>query len=194
MAHVLGTCSKKDPVKGGDYNHMRKLPKIITREEYEKLLKAAKRKELKLAMMLGFEAGMRISEIVGLKGKDGYWRVHPLTQDRVEAASIFISQGKGQKDRVVPRPKRMNENAKKLLPLKTSRRTLQRNVTELGKRVLGKHITFHMLRHGFATHLLDQGRPVHEVQMLGGWARLDTVGIYLHANPKKAIDAAREVF
>lgn len=171
----------------------RKLPKIINQEEFEKIFKAEKDKRIKLAMLLGFEGGMRISEIVGLGGKNG-WKINPLTKDRVREASIFISQGKGKKDRIVPRPKRMNSNAIKLLPLTVSRRTLQRRLTELGKKHLEKHITFHTLRHGFATHLIEQGRPMHEIQMLTGHARLDTLSIYLHANPSKAIDGAREVF
>lgn len=173
---------------------MRKLPKIINQEEFEKIFKAEKNKKIKLAMLLGFEAGMRISEIVGLKGKDGFMRIKPLSQDKVESASIFISEGKGRKDRIVPRPKRLNETAKAMLPLKVSRRTLQRHVTHLGSTVLKKKINFHTLRHGFCSHLAEQGRPLHEIQMLAGHSRLDTTGIYLHANPKKAIEGALDVF
>lgn len=167
----------------------KKLPKIINQEEFEKLLKAEPNKQMKLAMLLGFEAGLRISEIVGWKD-----RVPQLTKDRIESASIRVISGKGGKDRIVPRPKRINEKAIKLLPLKISRRTLQRRITDLGKKVLKKHITFHTLRHGFCSHLVNSGRPIHEIQMLAGHSRLDTTGIYLHANPKKAIEGARDVF
>jgi len=173
---------------------MRKLPKIITQNEFEVIFKAERLKAVRAAMLLGFEAGMRISEIIGLKGKDGYMRIKPLTPDRVDNASIFIDQGKGRKDRVVPRPKRFNNVAASLLPLKVSRRTLQRHVTELGKKHLGKNISFHTLRHGFVTHLINQGRPIHEVQMLAGHSRMDTTGLYLHASPEKAIEGAREAF
>lgn len=168
---------------------MRKLPKILGREEYELLLKAEKDKPIKLAIMLGFEAGLRISEIVGYRSK-----VPALTKDKIDNVTIRIESGKGGKDRIVPRPRRLNEAALRLLPLKVSRRTLQRKVTELGQRVLNKHITFHTLRHGFCSHLVNTGRPIHEVQMLAGHSRLDTTGIYLHANPKRAIEGAREVF
>jgi len=167
----------------------RKLPKIINQEEFERLFKAEDDKKIKLAMLLGFEAGMRISEIVGFKD-----RVPALTQDRVESASIRIIFGKGGKDRIVPRPKRLNENALKMLPLKLNRRTLQRKVTALGKKILKKDISFHTLRHGFITHLIEHGRPLHEIQMLAGHSRLDTTGIYLHANPIKAIQGATDVF
>ena len=174
-----------------------KLPKTITQEEFEQIFKAAKRsedkfrKQVMLGMILGLEAGMRISEVIGHKGKKNI--IEPLTKDQIEDASIRINQGKGRKDRMVPRPKRVTDAVIKLLPLTISRRTLQRRVVELGRKVLKKEITFHTLRHGFGSHLA-QKRPLHEVQMLMGHSRLDTTGIYLHANPKEAIDKAREVF
>jgi len=180
----------------------KKLPKIITQEEFEKLMKetiklerkAGKKSKLKikqyrLAMLLGFEAGMRISEIVGYKEI-----IQKLSKSQVDVASIKVLSGKGGKDRVVPRPIRFTERALKLLPLKIGRRSLQRFTTALGKKVLNKKITFHTLRHGFGSHLAGQGRPLHEIQMLMGHSRLDTTGIYLHANPAQAIKSAQEVF
>jgi len=168
---------------------VKKLPQIITKEEYEKLLEAEKGKEYKLAYMLGFEAGMRISEIVGWKEK-----VPALTADRVDEVSIRIISGKGGKDRIVPRPKRLNETAKKMLPLNIKRRNLQHRFKKLSLKILGKDLHFHCLRHGFCTYLVNQGRPLHEVQMLAGHSRLDTTGIYLHTDPRKAIESARGVF
>ncbi len=183
---------------------MKKLPKIISQEEFEKLMKEASKieqsiklksprklriKQYRISMLLGFEAGMRISEIVGYLDK-----VPALTKDKVESASIRIISGKGGKDRIVPRPKRFNSGAVELLPLKLKRRALQSFITNLGVKVLNKQISFHTLRHGFASHLLNSGRPIHEVQMLLGHSRLDTTGIYLHANPIKAIEGAREIF
>jgi len=167
---------------------MKKLPKIIIQKEFEMLFAAEKEKEYKLAYLLGFEAGMRISEIVGYKDK-----VPALTKENVDELSIKILSGKGSKDRVVPRPKRLNESARNLLPLKMSRRNLQFRFKNLCMEVLNKNLSFHALRHGFCSHLA-QTRPLHEVQMLAGHSRLDTTGIYLHANPKQAIEGAREAF
>lgn len=176
---------------------MRKLPKILTIEEFNKLIeyvdkdKPCNYKQYELAMILGFQAGMRISEIVGFKDK-----VPALTPDKVDlqAHTIRIESGKGQKDRIVPCPKDVNERAVKMLPLTLSRRSLQLFVTNLGHTVLGKKISFHSLRHGFGSHLANSGRPLHEIQMLMGHSRLDTTGIYLHANPKVAVEGARELF
>ena len=167
---------------------VKKLPAIISQEEFEKIFEAEKDKRYKLAYILGFEAGMRISEVVGYKDK-----VPALTPDRVDDVSIRIISGKGGKDRIVPRPKRLNATARAMLPLKIKRRTLQDRFKKLAMRVLGKDLHFHSLRHGFCSHLA-QTRPLHEVQMLAGHSRLDTTGIYLHADPKKAIEAAREAF
>jgi site-specific recombinase XerD len=175
----------------------KKLPKIITIEEYRKLLheNATRKKphwhEYGLAMALGFEAGLRISEIVGWKD-----RVPALTKDKLDFAGnhIRIESGKGQKDRIVPLPKSIKPKHTSLLPLKLSRRSLQHYVTRLGKDVLGKEISFHTLRHGFGSHLAGANRPLHEIQMLMGHSRLDTTGVYLHANPKKALEGARELF
>ncbi len=184
----------------------KKLPKILEQREFELLFKAntkqlaeakGKKKktirEFRLCMILGFEAGMRISEIVGYKRKDGT-TINPLTKEQFEGNQIRIIDGKGKKDRIVPKPKRLNETIITMLPIKIGRRALQKYFTKLGKEVLNKHITFHTLRHGFGSHLAGMGRPLHEIQMLMGHSRLDTTGIYLHANPRQAIEGAQNVF
>ena len=181
---------------------VKKLPKIISQEEFEELHDAAMKlekssgkkralriREYRLAMILGFEAGMRISEIVGYEKK-----IQRLSVSQIEGNSIRVIGGKGGKDRIVPKPKRINQKAIDMLPLTVSRRSLQKFVTDLGLKILKKKMSFHTLRHGFVTHLVNQGRPLHEVQMLAGHSRLDTTGIYLHANPQKAVEGAREAF
>lgn len=174
----------------------KKLPKIITKEEYEKLLdytlKQKKRhsKHYALCMMLGFEAGLRISEIVGHGTK-----LTPLSSYSIDPQQNTIRiTGKGGKDRIVPLPKRVSSKAIELLPIQLTRRAIQKYITYIGQKVLQKKISFHTFRHGFGSHLAGAGRPLHEIQMLMGHSRLDTTGIYLHANPKKAIEGAREVF
>ncbi len=180
----------------------RKLPKIISNEEFEKLLKAVdkvkyvtkkSRRQYKLAMLLAGEAGLRISEILGYERKDGKL-IPKLTKDKIEVASIRIESGKGQKDRVVPRPKRLNDKAVKMLPLTIQRRALQHFITKLGKDIIGKDMSFHTLRHYFCTECIRKGIPLHQVQMFAGHSRLDTTGIYLHADPSEALKKYQEVF
>lgn len=217
---------------------MSKLPKIINQEDFEIIfrnalkLKTENKKQYRLALLLGFEAGMRISEIVGLKafecksckssvmpsrieGKRVWtcdackreltpsemrrtpserWEIEPLMPADVSDTFIRVKKGKGGKERIVPRPKRMTDSAKALLPLKLKRRTIQKVIEELSEKYLDKKISFHTLRHGFCSHLANSGRPLHEIQMLAGHSRLDTTGIYLHANPEKTIKETIDAF
>lgn len=167
-----------------------KIPKFITQEEFEKIFEIEKDKKYKLAFLLGFEAGLRISEIVGFKDI-----IPPLKKENIDLQAHTIKVlGKGNKERIVPLPSRFNLNAYNMFPLKISRRALQWRITKLCKEVLNKDLTFHSLRHGFGSHLAGKNRPLHEIQMLMGHSRMDTTGIYLHANPKEAIEGAREVF
>jgi site-specific recombinase XerD len=175
----------------------KRLPKFINIEEYYKIQKYIKDKkpprweQYQVAIMLGFEAGLRISEIVGFKDK-----VPPLSKDKIDfqANTIRVESGKGQKDRIVPLPKNFKQKHLGMLPLNLSRRALQTFSEKVGRSVLDRKISFHTFRHGFGSHLAERGRPLHEIQMLMGHSRMATTGIYLHANPKKAVDGAREVF
>ena len=173
----------------------RKIPQVISQEEFEQLfsyvLKQKKKnsKVYALTMLLGFEAGMRISEIVGWKD------VPKLERDKVNfSQNIIWVKGKGGKERVVPLPKRVGNNAIKLLPLTLSRRSIQAFVTDTAKKVLDKHITFHTLRHSFATHYLNKTDDIRGLQVMMGHSRLDTTAIYAHVNPEKVIQRARDVF
>lgn len=168
-----------------------KLIRFITTEEFKKLLKAEKRKDYKLAYVLGFGSGLRISEVLGLEGK-----IKPLTKQQINLKEHQIRiLGKGGKERITVTSPWLNEKNMKLLPLSIKRSTMQKHIRKLGKKVLGKSITFHVLRHGWANRLAnDKNMPLPLLQTLGGWSRLDTVGIYTKANPKQAIKEAYERF
>lgn len=168
-----------------------------------------------IAICLGYGAGMRISEVCGLIKKQRYIKnkgkadqveitisthIDPISKENIENNFIRIIEGKGKKDRVVPLPIKLFRRAgltrsdiEKALPLKTKYRRMETMITRYGKQVLDKHITFHMLRHGFVTFLLSSGMPIHQVQALAGHARMDTTGLYAHANPKETIDQYQEL-
>jgi integrase len=210
-----------------------RLPVPVTKEEFNLLLAAAiqdreKRRKKRsgkltkrgtriqqyiIAMILGFGGGMRISEIVGYKGKSRRKSkkngeivekdvvIPSLAPEQVETNMIRILCGKGGKDRVTLLPTRIFQTAKikraellSYLPLTVKRRGIQDYTEKLGHRVLNKNISFHKYRHGFGSTLANAKRPLHEIQMLMGHSRLDTTGIYLHANPQNAIKGAEEVF
>jgi len=218
-----------------------KLIKFISTEEFRKVLKAEKDNSRKLAYVLAFGSGLRISEIVGLReqicphckselknsffinentkkktkkkeclkcGKfwdsiecprsETIWKYKPIEAHQIDLNSRQIKiLGKGGKERItVINPLfPIKESMLKLLPLKIERRTLQNRFKNLCKKVLGKPLNFHTLRHGFANYMLNErNMPMPMVQGFGGWARLDTVGIYAKANPIQAIEKVWEGF
>lgn len=165
---------------------------FISFEEFQKLYKAEKKKEYKLAFLLGFGSGLRISEIVGYKRKDGT-EIRPLTKDKIDLQGhkIMIDEAKGKKWRVTMTSPGLTESLISLLPLKIPRRTLQSHFETLSKKVLGKKMSFHTLRHGFGNYQVNVlKQPLPHVQAMLGHSRLDTTGIYTKANPEQAIAEA----
>jgi site-specific recombinase XerC len=176
---------------------MGKLIKFISTGEFRKILKAETDNSRKLAYVLAFGSGLRISEIVG-PAPNSNQEIKPLEAHQIDLQTKQIKVfGKGGKERItVINPLfPLKENMLHLLPLNIERRTLQNRFKALCKKVLGKPLNFHTLRHGFANHMLNErGLPMPMVQGFGGWARLDTVGIYAKANPVQAIEKVWEGF
>jgi integrase len=181
---------------------------FISFEEFQKLHKACKNKELRLAMLLGFGSGLRISEIIGFQRKfkqrtdketkklklipDNSF-IPPLTADKVdlEKHQIRIDDAKGGKWRVTITSPALKPEHLKLLPIKTPRRTLQNQFKSLAKKVLNKNISFHILRHGFGNHMVnDLKLPLPMVQQYMGHSSIAVTGIYSKANPEHAINEA----
>ena len=174
---------------------MGKLIKFISTEEFIKLLKEEESKEFKLAYILAFGSGLRISEIVG-PSKRSNQEIKPLTRDYINLDTKLIKIfGKGGKERmtIIDPQFPLRESMLSLLPLHIPRTTLQARFRRLCKRVLGKSLNFHTLRHGFANRLINErGIPLPMVQGFGGWARLDTVGVYAKANPIASVNKVWE--
>ena len=176
---------------------MKKLIKFISTEEFKKVLKVEKDNKFKLAYVLGFGSGLRISEIIG-PAPNSNQEIKPLTRQQVDLETKQIKVlGKGGKERItVINPLfPIRDNMLRLLPLQIQRRTLQNRFKSACVKALGKPLNFHTLRHGFANHMLNERNlPMPMVQGFGGWARLDTVGIYAKANPVQAVGKVWEGF
>jgi integrase len=178
---------------------------FISFDEFKKLYQVEKNKQLRLCILLGFGSGLRISEIVGYKRKlrrktnketkvIEYFKddseIPALTKDmiKLEEHQIRLIDGKGNKWRTTITSPSLTENMLDLLPIKIPRRTIQYNFERLSKKVLGKKMSFHTLRHGFGNYqanVLKVSLPI--VQQLMGHSRIDTTGIYTKANPEFAI-------
>jgi integrase len=174
----------------------KRLPIAIDEEEFIKLVKASKNEKQKLAFLLGFGAGMRVSEIVKLESKDV----------DIKERKIFIHLGKGGKDRVVPLPKGFKEKHLELLPIGkqtgTHRGIQRRGLAKAFKEAAKDsglleskpEAHFHSLRHGFASQAVKNGIPIHYVRTLMGHSNISTTNVYLELNPTEALKSYEELF
>lgn len=181
---------------------------FITFEEFKQIYKEEKDRKIKLCILLGFGSGLRISEILGYQRKFKRKRnketkqieitkddseIPALTKDMVKLSEhqIRLDNAKGNKWRTTVIPPSLTEPMLDLLPINIPRRTLQYHFKQLTKRVLGKTMSFHTLRHGFGNYQANVLKvPLPIVQQLMGHSRLDTTGIYTRANPEFAIQQA----
>ncbi len=183
---------------------------FISADEFKQLYKAEKDPEIKLCMLLGFGSGLRISEIVGYQRKtkrkknkqtgeivftEDKTEIPPLTKEMIKLSEhqIRLEDGKGGKWRTTVTPPALTDKMLELLPVKISRRMLQYHFERLSKKVLGKRMSFHTLRHGFGNYQANVLKiPLPIVQSFMGHSRLDTTGIYTKANPEESIKSVWE--
>ena len=170
------------------------IPKVLSKEEIALLLRAIENLKHKTMLMLGYSCGLRVSEITGLKLTD-------IDEDR---RILIIRKGKVKKDRVIglsPVMIIMLRNYKeKYKPAdhlfegqnpgsQYSVRSLE-SIIHAAKEKAGikKAGSMHMLRHSFATHLLDKGTDVVFIQKLLGHNDIKTTLRYLHVTNKDILN------
>jgi integrase/recombinase XerD len=160
------------------------LPVILSAEEVVRFFAAVPGLKNRTALMTAYAAGLRVSEVVGL-------RVADIDSDRM---LIRVEQGKGHRDRYVmlsaqlpiilraywqeARPKNWlfpGRNGKQPLAASTLH-VVCRNACKTAK--LGKPASVHTLRHSFATHLLEAGTDIRTIQVLLGHQHLSTTARY----------------
>jgi len=162
-----------------------KLPKVISKEEVEALIKVTRNIKHKCILSLLYSAGLRRSELLNLKITD-------IESDRM---LIMVRNAKGFKDRYTLlskkvlldlrkyykeyRPKDyLFEGEKGGIYSATSVRMILNRSRKWAK--IHKNVTPHMLRHSFATHLLENGVDIRYIQKLLGHRSTITTEIYTH--------------
>ena len=184
------------------------MPKALTNAEIDKLLKPEPNETKhtlcdQAILELAYASGLRLAELRNLR----------LEQLHLEAGFINVI-GKGNKERVVPvgrqavaalnryleagRPKLVTPKSPANVFL-TKRGTPFASVTlwlRIKNRVkragVGRNITPHMLRHSFATHLLEHGADLRVIQELLGHASIGTTEVYTHVTGNRLRDIHRK--
>ena len=183
----------------------RSLPHVLSREEVERLLRAPDPDDefytRDTALLEVFYAcGLRISELAALR----------MNQVSLEEGAVRIL-GKGSKVRLVPlgamaakRLKLWLPDRQALSPLDDSvfiskrrkgmaRSTVWRIIKNYARIAnIRQNVTPHMLRHSFATHMLDNGADLRAVQEMLGHADIATTQIYTHVSVDRLRRAHRD--
>ena len=167
-----------------------RVPTVLSPEEVAQLIDAASNLQARTILMLLYSTGIRRSELVRL-------RVEDIDSKRM---IVHIRQGKGGKDRDVPLCPKLLETLREywrwkkpktwLFPRGIRKRGDDEHLTdkavwyavsEAARHAgLEKRVAPHMLRHSFATHLLESGADLPTIQILLGHADLEATSIYLH--------------
>ncbi len=186
----------------------KRLPKALSDQEIEKLL-APELPETprtlcdQAVLELAYASGLRLAELrdirleqlhldagfVNVIGKGNKERVVPVGRKAVAAIGRYLEAGRPRL--VTPRTpanlfltKRGTPFAAVTLWLRIKRR--------VARAVLGRNVTPHMLRHSFATHLLEHGADLRVIQELLGHASISTTEIYTHVTGKRLRDVHRK--
>ena len=173
----------------------KRLPRYFEYNELEELFKVPDLKDSfgqrnRLILEMLYATGMRVGELVSIKVKD----------INIEEGTILIL-GKGNKERITHfgeyakdilllyledgYKKRNKNNLEYLFINNKATKLTERGVRDILNNIiketdLSKHISPHMLRHTFATHLLNEGCDILSVQKLLGHESISATGIYTH--------------
>lgn len=181
----------------------KKLPRFFYYNELEELFKVpdlttALGQRDRLILEVFYASGVRVSELINIKirdikndeirilGKGNKERIARLGEYALESLELYLSDGYMKLNLKGSEYLFLNNNGEKL----TSRgiRYILDRIIE--KTTIGKKISPHMLRHSFATHLLNEGCDILSVQELLGHESLSSTAIYTHVTT----DRLKEVY
>jgi site-specific recombinase XerD len=185
---VLG--SKLRDLKVARPRKEKKLPRVIDKKFLVSKIKAISNIKHKAIIQLAFATGMRVSEIIDL-------RISDIDSRRM---LITINNAKGRKDRVVPISLDtidvLREYYKSFKPNthlfngQFSDKYSKSSCNNIVKKHIGKEYHFHLLRHSYATALLESGVDLRVIQVLLGHSSSKTTEIYTHVSTTVFTDIA----
>jgi integrase/recombinase XerD len=204
-----------DPTSSIDApKRQRPLPKILTREDVDALIEAARAEDgpegLRLLCMVEmlYAAGLRVTELVGLplvsvrdrngfllvKGKGKKERLAPLNPEAREAIANYLTV----REEFLPSGLRRKSAEHFLFPSRSAegyltRRRCHQMLKDLALKagLDPEKLSPHVLRHAFATHLVEGGADLRSVQTMLGHADIATTQIYTHVGRARLIEQYR---
>jgi integrase/recombinase XerD len=196
---------KQNPVSNVDAPRLgRSLPKTLTESEVEALLEAPEVEDVlglrdRCMLELLYATGLRVSELVGLTiqqvnlrqgvvrvtGKGNKERLVPLGEEATQWLEQYLKSGRNE---ILN-----NSVSDALFPSKRGKAMTRQTFWHMIKRYtviagINKKLSPHVLRHAFATHLINHGADLRVVQMLLGHSDISTTQIYTHVARERLKD------
>lgn len=173
-----------------------KLPEVLSAEETRAIFDALPNIKHKMLLLISYSSGLRVSEVIHLK----------ITDIDLKRNMVRVNQGKGKKDRYTVLATTLIEELKEYLKTREYNLLLKQSYNEVKanpwlfpgmknrplnirtaesiftnaaqKAKIKKKVSFHSLRHAFATHLLELGTDLRMIQTLLGHTSVRTTQIY----------------
>lgn len=180
----------------------KRLPEFLTRQEIESLLNrpdlsTAAGKRDRVILELLYASGMRVSELgqlnpeninmdareIRVTGKGSKERVVLIGLPAVAALNEYLANGRPRLSSKIREQALLLNNRGKRLTVRGIQKILRRYAGSCG---IEKNVHPHVLRHTFATHMLDGGADLRVVQDLLGHADLSSTQIYTHVTRRQA--------
>ena len=169
-----------------------RFPKLISKDDFLKIINSENNLKHKIWLLLGYGSGLRISEVATLKvsdilskehkihiiGKGNKERYAPLPDITLKLLRIYwiLNKDKINDDYLFPNILKAKNNFKHI-----SKQTISEAFNKIKKNNnLDNSITFHTLRHSYATEYIKAGGDIWELRSLLGHSSLNSTMIYLH--------------
>jgi len=186
---------------------------LITNEELERLMKAPEGNELKdlrdrAILELLFSTGLRVSELcsltrdidlhsdeISIRGKGGKIRIVFVSETAKKILQEYLFKRKDMDNALfIKTGKNVSKTmSKKGESLGVTKRTIERIVKYYAiKAGISKKVTPHIIRHCFATDLLQNGADIRSVQMMLGHSNISTTQIYTHVTDKQLLEVHKK--